>query len=154
MALLGNIIWFVLAGWWSSLVYGACGLLFCITVIGIPIGKALFQYAKLMALPFGKTIVKETELKGKENVATVRRVGGTIANILWIPFGIVIFLANIGLMIACTISIIGIPVAVIIARSCKFLLWPVGAKVVTKAEYDNIILRRTITDSIHETGNM
>lgn len=149
MALLGNIIWFVLAGWWNFLVYAAFGLLFCITIIGIPIGKALFQYAKLMALPFGKVIVKETELKGKENVASVRRVGGTIANILWLPFGIATFLTNIGLMIACAISIVGIPAAVVLARSCKFLLWPVGAKVVTKAEYDNIILRRTIAASIN-----
>lgn len=149
MALLGNIVWFVLGGWWNFLVYAAFGLLFCMTIIGIPIGKALFQYAKLMVLPFGKVIVKETELKGKENVATVRRVGGMIANILWLPFGIGTFIANLGLMIVCAISIVGIPAAVVIARSCKFLLWPVGAKVVTKAEYDNIILRRTIAASIN-----
>ena len=149
MALLGNLIWFVLGGWWNFLLYSACGLLFCMTIIGIPIGKALFQYAKLMVLPFGKVIVKETELKGKENVAAVRRVGGTIANLLWLPFGIATFLANIGLMIACAVTIVGIPAAIVIARSCKFLLWPVGAKVVTKEEYDNLILRRTIAASIN-----
>lgn len=152
MALLGNIIWFVLGGWWNFLVYAAFGLLFCMTIIGIPIGKALFQYAKLMVLPFGKVIVKETELKGKDNVAAVRRVGGTIANILWLPFGVATFLANIGLMIVCAISIIGIPAAIVIARSCKFLLWPVGAKVVTKEEYDNLVLRRTIAASINEAS--
>ena len=149
MTLLGNLIWFVIGGWWNFLLYSACGLLFCMTIIGIPIGKALFQYAKLMVLPFGKVIVKETELKGKENVAAVRRVGGTIANLLWLPFGIATFLANIGLMIACAVTIVGIPAAIVIARSCKFLLWPVGAKVVTKEEYDNLILRRTITASIN-----
>lgn len=141
MALLGNFIWFVLFGWWQALVYMAFGVLCCITIIGIPIGKALFQYAKLMAFPFGKVIISETELKGKENVAAVRRIGGLIANILWLPFGILCFLLNIASMIACAITIIGIPIAVVIAKSCKFLLWPVGAKVVTKEDAASLKMR-------------
>lgn len=151
MTLLGNMLWFILAGWWSSLYYTACGVLCCITIIGIPIGKAMFQYAKLMAAPFGKVIVKETDLKGIENVSGIRRFGGTIANILWLPVGIITFLGNIGLMIACTISIVGIPAAIVLAKSCKFLLWPVGAKVVTKEEYENITLRRTVESSIEHS---
>ena len=152
MTLLGNMLWFILAGWWSSLYYTACGVLCCITIIGIPIGKAMFQYAKLMAAPFGKVIVKETDLKGTENVSGIRRFGGTIANILWLPVGIITFLGNIGLMIACTISIVGIPAATILAKSCKFLLWPVGAKVVTKGEYEKILLRRTVTSAINDVS--
>ena len=132
MALFGNIIWFILGGWANFLLYALLGVLFCITIIGIPVGKALFQYAKLMTFPFGKVIIKETELKGKENVSAIRRVGGTIANILWLPVGIATFIANIGLMLVCFVTIIGIPVGIVIAKSCKFLLWPVGAKVVTK----------------------
>ena len=147
MALLGNLFWFLLGGWWNFLLYAALGLFFCMTIIGIPIGKALFQYAKLMALPFGKVIVTETELKGKENVAAVRRAGGTIANILWLPFGIFALLANLGLMIVCAISIIGIPVAIVLAKSCKFLLWPVGAKVITQEEYNYMLLRRAFASS-------
>lgn len=144
MALLGNIIWFILVGWWNFLLYGFMGLLWCITIIGIPIGKALFQYAKLMTLPFGKVIIKETELKGKENVSAIRRVGGTIANIIWLPIGIILFILNIGTMIACAITIIGIPVAVVIAKSCKFLIWPVGAKVITKEEWETLKMERTM----------
>ncbi len=132
MRTLGNILWFILGGWWNFLLYASLGVLFCITIIGIPVGKALFQYAKLMALPFGKEIIKETELKGKENVSAIRRVGGVIANIVWLPFGIASFIANIGAMLLCFVSIILIPVGIVIAKSCKFLLWPVGAKVVTK----------------------
>ncbi|MCM1494160.1 MAG: hypothetical protein NC180_13205, partial [Muribaculaceae bacterium] len=98
MALLGNILWFIFFGWWNFLLYGLLGIIFSITIIGIPIGKALFQYAKLMALPFGKVIIKETELKGKENVSVIRRVGGMIANILWLPIGIITFILNIGTM--------------------------------------------------------
>ena len=144
MALLGNIIWFIFFGWWNFLLYGFLGLVCYITIIGIPIGKALFQYAKLMTLPFGKVIIKETELKGKENVSAIRRVGGTIANILWLPIGIVTFIMNIGVMIACAITIIGIPVAIVIAKSCKFLLWPVGAKVITKDEAEAVRMEKSM----------
>lgn len=144
MALLGNIIWFVLVGWWSFLLYALCGVLCCITIIGIPIGKSLFQYAKLMALPFGKVIVKETDIKGVENVSAVRRVCGVIANILWLPFGICFFLGNIAVMIASAITIIGIPQAIVIAKSCKFLLWPIGAKVITKDEWETIRIQNTM----------
>ena len=139
MATLGNILWFLFFGWWSALLYLLEGCLCCITIIGIPIGKALFQYAKLMAFPFGKTIVRETTIKGKENVSVVRRVFGTIANIIWLPFGLVNFLAMIGQIVVCAITIILIPVAVVLARSCKFLFWPIGAKVITQAEYQAIL---------------
>ncbi|MCM1187658.1 MAG: hypothetical protein NC251_13975 [Lachnoclostridium sp.] len=154
MALLGNILWFIFFGWWSFLGYGLLGILWCITIIGIPIGKALFQYAKLMAFPFGKVIIRETDLKGKENVSTIRRVGGIIANILWLPFGIITFIANIGAMIVCAITIIGIPFAVVIARSSIFLLWPIGAKVITKEEADALKMQRMMNAAPFNQGMM
>ena len=153
MALLGNIIWFILVGWWNFLVYCFFGVLCCITIIGIPIGKSLFQYAKLMALPFGKVIVKETDIKGAENVSGIRKVGGVIANIIWLPFGIIFFLSNIVIMIASAITIIGIPSAVVIAKSCKFLIWPVGAKVIKKDDMDNIRMQRAIDASMQKYAN-
>lgn len=144
MALLGNIIWFILGGWWNFLLYGFLGVVCCVTIIGIPIGKALFQYAKLMVFPFGKVIVRETDIKGKENVSAVRRVGGVVANILWLPFGIISFVMNIVLMLGAAITIIGIPVAVVIARSSKFLLWPIGAKVITKDQAETLRMENAV----------
>ena len=38
MQLIGNIIWIILIGWESALVWLVAGLVCCITVIGIPIG--------------------------------------------------------------------------------------------------------------------
>lgn len=52
-----NIIWIPLAGIWIALSHLVLGILFCITIIGIPFG---FQHFKLMGLalvPFGKDIV-------------------------------------------------------------------------------------------------
>ena len=139
MKTLGNILWFVLGGWWTGTLYFLLGCLLCATIIGIPIGKALFQYAKLMYFPFGKAIVRETFIKGKENVSAVRSVGGTIANIIWFPFGLIGFAMNIGVMLACFVSIIFIPVGIVLARSCVFLLAPIGAKVITQEEKQAIL---------------
>jgi len=153
MRLLGNILWFILGGWWNFLLYSFLGVLCCITIIGIPIGKSLFQYAKLMVFPFGKVIVKETDIKGKENVSKVRQVGGLIANIIWLPFGICTFVVNIATMIACAITIIGIPCAIVIAKSCTFLLWPVGAKVITKEEAESIQNQRVMHGTMGTQAN-
>ncbi|MCI9278993.1 MAG: zinc-ribbon domain-containing protein [Lachnospiraceae bacterium] len=144
MSTLGNIIWFIFGGWWNFLLYGFLGILFSITIIGIPIGKALFQYAKLMVFPFGKVIIKETELKGKENVAAVRRVGGVIANLIWLPVGIFMFIGNVLLAVASAITIIGIPVAIVLVRSAKFLIWPVGAKVITKDQAEMLRMEKSM----------
>lgn len=142
MVLLGNIIWFIFFGWWNCILNGLLGALFYITIIGIPIGKSLFQFAKLMAFPFGKVIIKETDIKGKENVSAVRRVGGAIANIIWIPFGLIGFVAYVVTAIGCAITIIGIPAAIVWARAAKFIIWPIGAKVISKEEADTIKMQK------------
>jgi len=51
-----NVIW-VLCGWWEiALVHAAFGLLFCITIVGIPFGVQHFKIAGSSLLPFGRTI--------------------------------------------------------------------------------------------------
>lgn len=52
-----NILWFILVGLWLGLGYGICGILFCITIIGIPFGLQCFKLAKLAFVPFGKDVV-------------------------------------------------------------------------------------------------
>lgn len=144
MATLGNIIWFVLFGWWHFLAYSFLGCVCCITVIGIPLGKSVFQCAKLMALPFGKVIVRETDIKGKENVSDVRQVGGVIANILWLPIGVILFILSVFEMIALAITIIGIPAAVVVARCATFWIWPIGAKVITKEQEETLRMEKAM----------
>lgn len=51
-----NVIWFILAGLWLGLGYIICGVIFCITIIGIPFGLQCFKLAKLAFVPFGKEV--------------------------------------------------------------------------------------------------
>lgn len=71
------------------------GALLYVTIVEIPIGKALSLLALLHAMPFGKEIVQESEIVGKENVSPVRRFFGTLANIIWLPFGLVAAIGDI-----------------------------------------------------------
>ena len=129
-----NLLWFLVFGWLNAIIYLVLSLLFAITIIGIPIAKSMLQFAKLSAFPFGKEVIRETELKGKENVSDQRRTGGIILNIIWFPLGLMLSLLHLTLGIVAFITIIGIPIGVVYVRMGKFLLFPIGAKVVSNKQ--------------------
>lgn len=55
--LIGNILWFILAGIWLAIGHFVMGLLLCLTIIGIPFGLQHFKLASLSLAPIGKTII-------------------------------------------------------------------------------------------------
>jgi len=57
MRTIGNILWFVLAGWWLALYYVLCGLLAFVLIVTIPFGIAAFRLAGYALWPFGRTVV-------------------------------------------------------------------------------------------------
>ncbi len=121
MSTLGNILWFIFGGVFSGLSWIFSGILWCITIIGIPYGKQCFKFASLSFFPFGKDV----------------RLGGgavsTMANIIWLLlFGIWMALENIlfGILWCCTI--IGIPFGKQFFKIAKLSLTPFGAEIVTK----------------------
>ncbi|RDV03808.1 YccF domain-containing protein [Undibacter mobilis] len=57
LGFLGNIIWFVLAGWWLALGHLLTALLLAVTIIGIPFAWAHLKLAGLALWPIGKVIV-------------------------------------------------------------------------------------------------
>ena len=63
---IGNVIWFVLAGWWLILMHLITGVALCLTIIGIPLGLANFKLIPVTLTPFGRDIVtiEEAERRG------------------------------------------------------------------------------------------
>jgi uncharacterized membrane protein YccF (DUF307 family) len=53
----GNILWFILCGWWLALGHLVTGVLLCLTIIGLPLGLANFKLIPVSLLPFGREIV-------------------------------------------------------------------------------------------------
>ena len=58
MSLLGNIIWLIFGGLLSGLGWVLAGALWCVTIIGIPVGLQCFKLARLAMMPFGASIVR------------------------------------------------------------------------------------------------
>ena len=101
MKFIGNILWLLLGGLIISIYYALIGLLFCLTIIGIPFGMQLFKIAGLALWPFGHEIVA-----GPNDTGCL----AVVMNIIWIIFGgIEIALLHLGFGIACCLTIIGIP---------------------------------------------
>lgn len=121
MNILGNILWIVLGGIFISMYYALVGLLFCITIVGIPFGIQLLKIAGFALWPFGRQIVAgETD-------------GGCLSlimNVIWIILGgVEIALAHIGLGIGFCITIIGIPFGLQHFKMALLALAPFGKKI-------------------------
>lgn len=119
MSCLGNILWIILCGTILFLCWGIVGILWCITIVGIPVGVQCFKFASLMLAPFGRHI----EYGGG--------MGSSLMNILWIVFGgieIAIVSAGIGLVLCATV--IGIPFGVQCFKFAQLALMPFGARIV------------------------
>lgn len=121
MRILGNILWFVFGGFLNGLAWIISGLIWCITIIGIPYGRQCFKFASMSFFPFGKEVIYG---------------GGAIsliANIIWlIFFGIWMAISNLIAGLVCCITIIGIPFGLQFFKLAKLSLTPFGAKIVSK----------------------
>ena len=118
MSCLGNIIWFLLGGLIAGLSWALLGLLWCITIIGIPIGLQCFKFAALSFSPFGKEIILS---------------GGAVSlllNIIWIvTSGLPLAIEHAAFGVIFCIIIIGIPFGKQHFKLAKLALMPFGAVV-------------------------
>lgn len=120
MNTLGNILWFLFGGLLGGILWLLSGCIWCLTIIGIPVGLQCFKFAPLAAWPFGKEIVYGS---------------GTFSfliNIIWIAcFGLE--MAIFYLIIGCLwcITIIGIPFGKQFFKLAQLSLMPFGAQVIS-----------------------
>lgn len=117
MSLIGNIIWFIFGGLIAAVVWFFAGILFCLTIIGIPIGMQLFKFAKLVLWPFGNEVIINFDRH-------------PILNILWLIFfgwESALFYIFIGLLFCLTI--IGIPFGLQWFKLSRLALLPFGATI-------------------------
>ena len=58
---IGNVIWFLLCGWWLTLLHLITGIAQCLTIIGIPLGLACFKLVGVCLWPLGREVVSVEE---------------------------------------------------------------------------------------------
>ena len=118
MAILGNLLWFLFGGLIGGLGWTLAGCLWCITIVGIPVGLQCFKFAGLAFFPFGKEIVYG---------------GGTfsvLVNIIWLLLsGLELAIGYVVLGCLWCITIVGIPFGKQCFKLAKLALMPFGASV-------------------------
>ena len=121
MKFLGNILWFVLGGFIVSIYYFIVGLLFCITIIGIPFGLQLIKLAGFALWPFGHEIQSGTNDGGCLSI---------FMNVIWILVGgIEIAMLHLTFGVFLCITIIGIPFGLQHFKMALLALIPFGKKI-------------------------
>ena len=99
MTVIGNILWFLFGGLIGGLAWVLAGCLWCVTIIGIPVGLQCFKFASLAFFPFGKEVI----------------YGGGgfsfLVNLIWIVFfGLEMAIGYVILGCLWCITLLGIPI--------------------------------------------
>lgn len=118
MSILGNLIWLIFGGFFAGLGYIIGGLLFCLTIIGIPFGVQSIKIGMATFTPFGKRAIENESASNPANI---------ILNILWLViFGWEIALMHLLGALLLGITIIGIPFAKQHIKLIPLSLMPFG----------------------------
>lgn len=137
MKTLGNILWhFPFFGFLTAFINFILGGILLITVIGAPIGLGLIQLAKFQLTPFSKAIINDKKINKDRNKLWDSL--GIVAMILYFPFGLILALITIVQIALLFISIIGIPIALVLAKSLGTYFNPVNKKCVSQAVADEV----------------
>ena len=134
MRTIGNILWFVLAGWWLALLYVIAGVIACVLIITIPFGIASFRLAGYVLWPVGRR-------------AEVRRDFGilhVIANIIWLLlFGWELAIGHLVAGLLLCVTIVGIPLGIACWKMVPLAFLPFGTHIVpVRSRADDPFARR------------
>ncbi len=120
MSLIGNLLWLVFGGLIAGLWYFLCGVVLCITIIGIPFGAKLIKMSWLAFFPFGKNV----QLDPAEGCFS------TVFNVIWVVTGwweVAAFHLIVGIILC--ITIIGIPFGKQHFKLARYSLFPFGCTI-------------------------
>lgn len=57
LGVVGNVLWFLLCGWWLALLHLAFALVLAVTIIGLPGAYQYLKLARVSLFPIGKAVV-------------------------------------------------------------------------------------------------
>ena len=63
LGLIGNVIWFLVAGWWLAIGHLSSALACFVTIIGIPFGIQHIKLAVIALAPVGMTVVESQDIR-------------------------------------------------------------------------------------------
>jgi len=100
------------------------GGILVLTVVGSPIGLGLIQLSRFLLTPFTMSMVSKSDLNIKQNL--LWRTFGIFVRIIYFPFGLVLAIVTLCQIVGLFLSIVGIPVALVLAKSLETYFNPVN----------------------------
>jgi uncharacterized membrane protein YccF (DUF307 family) len=141
MRTLGNILWHIpFLGFLTAFGTFLIGCVFVITIIGAPIGLGLIQLSKFLLTPFSSAMIDKKDLNVDQNKLWLAY--SFIVRILYFPFGLFLAIGTILQIASLFITIAGIPVAIVLAKSLGTYFNPVNKTCVPKAVQIELEQRR------------
>ena len=132
LRLIGNILWFILGGFFMGLAWAFVGLFAFVSIIGIPWGRACFMIAGFTFWPFGREAVNREVVTGHRDIGT--GPFGIIGNILWLLLaGWWLALGHLVSAALDFITIVGIPFGVQHVKLAGASLFPIGLTIVERS---------------------
>jgi uncharacterized membrane protein YccF (DUF307 family) len=129
MALILNILWFILGGFFSGLAWCLAGLILAITIVGLPWSAAAFRIAGFSFAPFGRHVLPRRSVTGRGDLGTGPL--GFLLNVMWVVLaGWWLALHHVILGIGLMVTIIGIPFGLQHLKLALISFAPVGQIVV------------------------
>ncbi len=120
LAIVLNVIWLVLEGFWMAIGYLVAGVIACMLIVTIPFGVASFRLASYCLWPFGRRIERRPEAG----------LASGIGNVVWIVlFGWWLALGHVVAGIAFCITLIGIPLGIANFKLVPVSLTPLGREI-------------------------
>lgn len=118
MRLIGNILWVLFGGLILSVLWAIIGLIWCCTLIGIPIGVQCFKCASLVLWPFGRNVIFSNSMFN------------FLLNIIWIAlFGWELATISCVVGMLWCITVVGIPFGTQCFKFAHLALTPFGARI-------------------------
>ena len=140
MRSLGNILWhFPFFGFVTAFFVFIIGVLLTLTVVASPIGLGLIEFSKFLLAPYSNEMISSSDLSNKEN--PLWETYGLIVRLIYLPIGIIMVICAIIQIVSLVTTVIGIPVAIVVAKSLPTYLNPVGKKCVNRYVAEEIRLK-------------
>lgn len=117
MRAFGNVVWYLLIGVWMGILMAVLGTVFMATLIFIPFGKQCFKIMKFSFKPFYKDVTLDINKHPVVNMLWAALLGWFVS-LYFAVFGIIL-----------SVTVIGIPLAIVAFRGAKLALFPVNAVV-------------------------
>ena len=98
------------------------------------------EFAKFLLAPFSHSMISKTDLNIEQNKGW--KAYSTIVRIVYFPFGLFLAVLAIFQMVGLFITLVGIPAAIVLAKSLGTYLNPVNKKCVSQAVSDELERRQ------------